>query len=260
MKPKHLVYLAGVVLVGVVCFAAGYAAGPDPAAHLLARSAEEWTALAAWVAVAIALAAALIGWVQAREARRLRIEQAQPQIVAYLEQDPDIPDVVEIVIGNFGTTAAHDVVVSTDVPVRTTAASAAGEPEVVPLPSRFATLAPGQRWRTAWDFGTVRSKHPVLAQENRVTFWFDYEGVDGKPVRNESDLDWAEVAARWWTEKKTVHHAAMQLVEIRKALVALERAVRRPARAQTAAQPEPDPSRGPNSRIAVLHRILSRRR
>jgi hypothetical protein len=269
VKAKQLVIrVATAVVVGVLSFFAGYAASPDSPARLFARTAEEWTALAAWATFAIAVAAAVIALRQAVEARRLRIEQAQPQIVAYLEQDADVPEVVDIVIGNFGTTAAHNVLVSTSVPVRTSSAAAESEPELVPLPERFATLAPGQRWRTTWDFGRTRTAHEVLATENRVTFRFDYLGVDGKPVHNESDLDWAEVAARWWTEKRTVHHAAGELVQIRKVLEAQLRATRhwpvRPdAVAPTTEQPAPAPAAEAapaESKVAVLHRLLTRGR
>jgi hypothetical protein len=271
VKSKQLAVIAAVALIaGAVSFVAGYAAAPDSPAHLLARTAEEWTALAAWVAVAIAGGTAVIALQQMFEARRLRIDQAQPQIVAYLEQDPDMPDVIEIVIGNFGTTAARDVKVSTSVPVRATSSSfASSEPEVLALPERFATLAPGQRWRTAWDFGSTRADHHELKEENRVTFRFDYVGVDGKPVHTESDLDWAEIAARWWARKQTIHHATGELVGIRKALeaqsrVAWRRATRRDAAAPIAsAHPAPAPAAEAapaEGKVAALYRVFTRGR
>lgn len=267
MKAKHLVICSvTALLVGAISFAAGYAAAPDSPAHLLARTAEEWTALAAWVAVAIAGGTAVIALQQMFEARRLRIEQAQPQVVAYLEQDPDIPDVIEIVIGNFGTTAARNVTVSTSVPVRMTAGRGDGAPEPVALPARFATLAPGQRWRTAWDFGSLRTKHAALSEESRVTFRFDYVGVDGKPVHNESDLDWAEIEARLWTQKQTIHHATGELTRIRKALerVARRRALRPDAAAPiAAAQPAPAPAAEAapaEGKVAALYRVFTRGR
>lgn len=270
MKAKHLVICSvTALLVGAISFAAGYAAAPDSPAHLLARTAEEWTALAAWVAVAIAGGTAVIALQQMFEARRLRIDQAQPQVVAYLEQDPDIPDVIEIVIGNFGTTAARDVKVSTSAPVRATSgADPDSDPEVLALPERFATLAPGQRWRTAWDFGSTRAEHRELATENRVRFSFDYLGVDGKPVHYDCDLDWAEVGARWWAKKRNVHHVAGALEAISKTLaeglvVARRRSGRPDAAAPTAAQPasapatEPAPAEG---KVAELYRRFMRGR
>ncbi|MBM7820118.1 hypothetical protein JOE63_002595 [Cellulosimicrobium cellulans] len=207
--------VALVMIVAVASFAAGYAASPASPAHLLAHTAEEWAALAAWVTIAVAVLAALFALEQAREARRIRIEQAQPQVVAYLEQDPDIPEAIEIVIANFGTTAVRDVKVTTSTPLRSTPGYRRGDaPEALAIPTRFATLAPGQQWRTIWDWGPQRAKHDQLAEENQVTFTFDYVGVDGKPIRSQFDLDWADIQGRLWAKKKSLHHVAAELAGI----------------------------------------------
>jgi hypothetical protein len=51
-------------------------------------SAEGWTALAGVCGVLLALGAAIVGGWQLQEARRLRIEQAQPYIAVYADPSP----------------------------------------------------------------------------------------------------------------------------------------------------------------------------
>lgn len=72
-----------------------------------ARTAEQWSALGAWATVAVALGASIIGLSQLKESRRLRIDQAQAYVVAYMDQSPASPRLIEIVFRNFGMTAAR---------------------------------------------------------------------------------------------------------------------------------------------------------
>ncbi|NDO91491.1 hypothetical protein, partial [Cellulosimicrobium composti] len=89
MSRKHLfIAVAATALVGLASFAAGHAASATSPAHLLARTPDEWTALAAWLALFVASGAACIAWVQAGEARRIRIEQGQPVARQTLWQGP----------------------------------------------------------------------------------------------------------------------------------------------------------------------------
>ncbi|MBM7820119.1 hypothetical protein JOE63_002596 [Cellulosimicrobium cellulans] len=216
MERKHWVIGSlVVVIVAVAAYIMGWVSGPDSPAHVVPRSHEEWTAAAAWVAVFVAVAAAVFAGVQALEARRIRIDQAQPHVVAYLEQDPDIPSAVNIVIANFGATAARDVAVTADGPIRGTLGLGGGPGvKAVPLPKEFSTLAPGQKWRTFWDWAPDRSTHPELENEKRVTLTFTYGGVAGSKPREESTLDWSVIDARTYGSKKTMHHAAIALEAI----------------------------------------------
>lgn len=241
MKRKQvLVTVAVAAVVAVVSFVLGWASGPDSAARIVPRTAEEWSAAAAWATFFAAVAAAWFALRQVTQAREASIAQAQPHVVAYLEQDPDIPWAVDIVIGNFGPTAARDVTVTTDVPVRTTGESGSG-PETVALPKRFSTLAPGQRWRTMWDWSPSRRDDPALTLEDQVTF--TYTGVESrKRLVERSELDWTMVSSRTFADKKTIHHAAKELLEVRKILDRQERAQRQRARRQA---PQPGPGRAP---------------
>ncbi|MFF2267058.1 hypothetical protein ACFVTZ_02250 [Cellulosimicrobium cellulans] len=216
MERKHWVIGAFVVVaVAAVAYVAGYASAPDSTAHVVPRDADEWTALAAWLALAAALAAAWYAKEQADEARKIRVEQAQPEVVAYLEQDPDIASAVEIVIANFGPTAARNLQVKCDGPVRGTLGDRGGlGMKDVVIPQVFSMLAPGQQWRTFWDWAPARDKHPVLRDEKQVTLLFEYVGAEETVQHRESTLDWSVIDARTFGEKKTVHHAAKAIIRI----------------------------------------------
>ena len=68
-----------------------------------------WTGLAACITAAVAIGAAIIGRNQLSEARRLRKEQAQPYVVVFLSQIEGDAQHMDLVIKNFGKTAATDV-------------------------------------------------------------------------------------------------------------------------------------------------------
>jgi hypothetical protein len=78
-------------------------------ASLLGLPSPDWSALAESITAIVALSAGVIASRQLREARRLRLEQAQPYVVAYAEHTPAGPFTIDIVIRNFGTTAAYDI-------------------------------------------------------------------------------------------------------------------------------------------------------
>src|SRR5665811_1084107 len=72
-------------------------------------TAEQWTAAGTWATVVVALVAATVGLRQVREARRLREDQAQPYVVAIMEQNLTAPSIIEIAFRNYGTTAARNI-------------------------------------------------------------------------------------------------------------------------------------------------------
>jgi hypothetical protein len=112
-------------------------------------TAEEWSALAAWGTATVALIAGGVAVGQLGEARRLREEQAQPYVVAYMEPSVAGAYFMDLVVRNFGTTAAHDVRLRID-PAPRRAAGTRGD---VWPPDSIPVLVPGQEWRTLWDCG-----------------------------------------------------------------------------------------------------------
>lgn len=147
------------VLVGVFVFPIllGWPVGFG----LLWYRTEVWLTIAGWVTAGIALAAAIFAFNQVQEARRTRERQTQPNVVAFADLHPGESDWLDVIVKNFGQTAAYRVRLDFD-----------PWPTVMPwidprtgdtvtqlrIPDEIPVLAPGQEWRTAWDTGEERAK------------------------------------------------------------------------------------------------------
>lgn len=170
----------------------------------------DWSAMAAWLTVLIALTAAYFAFRQVGEARRLREAQAQPYVVAFMEPSPFEPQIVNVVVKNFGSTVARNVRLHADPPLQRS--SGMGEIEDVWLFDLLPTLVPGQSWQTIWDFGPERAQTQLPKRHTVVVSAEDYRGRrldDEKFV-----LDWSAFEQRQWVTEYGVHHAAKALREI----------------------------------------------
>jgi hypothetical protein len=194
--------VVGGVAVAVVALAA--------VAIVNSWSPEAWAAAAAWVTAIVALAAGAIALGQLGEARRLRREQAQPYVVVFMESSPVEDRLIELVIKNFGTTAAHDVRVQIDPPPKR--AVTEDFPNVW-LPELIPVLAPGQEWRTLWD-STVEHKSGFPERHEAVVTFTDSQGRALEPLR--SVLDWGAYKERMQVTLYSTHHAAKALRGIEK--------------------------------------------
>lgn len=172
------------------------------------------TCLAVFVAIAAAIAAAIVGWRQLQEARRLRAEQAQPYVVAFMDDTPGHGRFVDLVVRNFGTTAAYDVRISAD-PVLQRSKQGGGSEDVW-LPARIPVLVPGQEWRTWWDFMPSRVKAGLTKSHSVTVTYKDSKGTDLTP--SESLLDWSQYDQRHYVDTKGVHEVAKTLEEIAKTM------------------------------------------
>jgi hypothetical protein len=192
----------GTTVVGA-CALVGFAVVDDwpPAA---------WGAAAAWITVVVAGAAGIVGLRQYSLARELRAEQAQPYAVAYLDPSAAGDFYVDLVVRNFGATAAHDVRLTIDPPAR----RHAGGGGVVRLPVAIPVLVPGQEWRTFWDTGR-RAESELPRRHEAVVVCRDSRGRELPPLR--SILDWNVMEHhRGRIEVFGVHHAAKALRELSK--------------------------------------------
>src|SRR4051812_8340578 len=130
-----------------------------------------WLAIAAWAAVVLGVVVLFYAHRQIKKNRQVKTEQIRPQVAMFMEPHAADWHVIELVVHNFGQTAAHDV--RFDFPHPPTVAAYEdnpydGSPEVaeLDLPSELPLLAPGQEWRTVWDSaisreqlgGTIRSR------------------------------------------------------------------------------------------------------
>lgn len=117
-----------------------------------------WSAIAAWATFAVAIIAAFVAYGQVKVARQIREEQAQPNVVAYTESTPHHMQFLDIVIRNFGTTPAYNVVVDANPEIRQSPDYEGERPTSIQF-RKIKTLAPGQEVRTLWDYAVQREEY-----------------------------------------------------------------------------------------------------
>lgn len=112
------------------------------------------TAIATCAQAALLIVAAIIAYVQVREARRVREEQAQPYVVVSLETDPSSPFLANLVIRNLGKTVAREVSVTFDPQLVSALDKGSGSDRITEwtvLKDGIRTLVPGQSMSTLID-------------------------------------------------------------------------------------------------------------
>lgn len=182
--------------------------------HFFAWKPEDWAAFGACVTALVAIIAALVAWRQVREARRLRQEQAQPYVAVAMETSAAAQNMVDLVVKNFGTTAAYDVSVSID--PKPQRSGATGGVEDVSVPKIFRTLVPGQEWRTFWDSGPSRTPTD-LPDLHEATVVF-YSGRDRRRKRKRHelkyDLDFGDRKSVQYGKIYGLHDAAKAAIDL----------------------------------------------
>jgi hypothetical protein len=169
-----------------------------------------WSAIAAWVGLILAVIAARYAWSQFKEARRTRDEQAQPYVAIYMEPTEADPNAVDLIIKNFGATAARDISVTIDPPPES---SVNGSIEDVKVPSIIRTLVPGQYWSTFWDTTFHREKVELPAHHTATISFKDSRDRQLGPYT--FDLDWNQILERGWIVTHGMHALAGAVREIR---------------------------------------------
>jgi hypothetical protein len=174
-----------------------------------AWQADDWSAFGTCTTAGVAVVAAAVAWRQVREARRLREDQAQPYIAVYIETSAVSQHLVDLVIRNFGSTAAYDVRVSISPKLQRSSSQSGGEAEYVYVPEVLRTLVPAQEWRTFLDSGPSRedANLPTL-YEAEVTF----DSLKGKRRRTRHklsyQLDYGTRRNTMFTVQYGIHDAA----------------------------------------------------
>ena len=122
-----------------------------------------WLTIAAWTALAFGVAVLVWANRQITKNHQFKAEQIRPQVTMFMEPHPSDWHVIELVVRNFGLTAAHDI--RFDFATQPTVAAYehsrfGGTPEIAELdvPSELVFLAPGQEWRTVWDSAISRAE------------------------------------------------------------------------------------------------------
>lgn len=121
-----------------------------------------WLAWAAWAAIVLGIIALVVINRQLGRSRQLAAEQSRPHVGVLMEPHAADWHVIELVVRNFGKTAAYNVRFSFANPptVAEYENSSDGYAEVVELqlPSEIPVLAPGQEWRLVWDSALDRAE------------------------------------------------------------------------------------------------------
>ena len=117
---------------------------------------------AAWAAILLGVVALVFANRQIKRNRRLVAEQTRPNVAMFMEPHPADWHVIELVVRNFGQTAAYDIRFSFSNPptVAEYENSADGYADIteLQLPRELPVLAPGQEWRMVWDSALDRAE------------------------------------------------------------------------------------------------------
>lgn len=187
---------------------------------------EQWSATAEVATAIVALGAAFVGLRQLRESQELRAQQekdalsirrerAQPYVAVSMEPLWAVdPKFQELVIKNFGATAAYNVQIESNPEI---AREWDGDGQRVPLPL-IPTLVPGQEWRALWDF-FPRRHSAGLPDRHDVKVRF--EDSHGESFEFAYALDWAMNFDRLSVRTYGVHHGVKELQKIREQLAKL---------------------------------------
>ncbi|MCV7090272.1 hypothetical protein [Mycobacterium interjectum] len=121
-----------------------------------------WLAWAAWAAILLGVVALVLISRQLKLNRRLAAERTRPQVAMFMEPHPADWHVIELVVRNFGQTAAYDIRFAFPNPLTVAeyenAADGYADVVELQLPRELPVLAPGQEWRMVWDSALDRAE------------------------------------------------------------------------------------------------------
>jgi hypothetical protein len=161
---------------------------------------------------------------QIRRNRQLNAEQIRPHVVMFMEPDAADWHLIELVVRNFGQTAAYDIQFAFSNPptiARYEDGYQDGMVDVVELslPDELPVLAPGQEWRTMWDSAMDRNQigNDIESRFVGAVSYYDRPATDGRrfgrkrrAFRTKIDLDWNTLPPVPRLELMTAHDLAQQ--------------------------------------------------
>ena len=161
-----------------------------------------WTAVAAWVAIAVVVAALIYGWRQYLKARDKRAELTQPNVAMFMEPSGSDWHLVELVVRNYGQTPAYGLRFEFANPPTVGKYESSYDDNFVDiaplnLPAEIPYLAPSQEWRIVWDSALDRKQlgEAIASRFDGAVTYYDQPASGGKPAgkkfRNTAVLDWA---------------------------------------------------------------------
>jgi hypothetical protein len=121
-----------------------------------------WLAWAVWALAILGVVALIYANQQMRRNRRRATEETRPHVGMFMEPHAADWHLIELVVRNFGKTAAYDVQFTFPNPPTVAEYENAtnGYADIVELqlPHQLPTLAPDQEWRTVWDSALDRAE------------------------------------------------------------------------------------------------------
>ncbi len=136
---------------------------------MAALTAEDWTAIGTGVTAAVAVLAAGFAALQVREVRRTREDQTRPFVIVDIQPGPAWSNLLDLVVENIGSTAARDVQISFDPPLRQSKDDGYPIAESALIREGIRMLPPGRRIRVFFDASHHRIKTD-LPMRYDVTF------------------------------------------------------------------------------------------
>ncbi|MFG1930055.1 hypothetical protein ACGFK1_05290 [Mycobacterium sp. NPDC048908] len=182
-----------------------------------------WTALAAWLAVAVGIAALIYAWRQYEKAKDDAAELLQPNVAMYMEPSANDWHLIELVVKNFGRTPAYGIRFDFANPPTVGKYESAYEDRYVEitelnLPAEIPYLAPTQEWRIVWDSALDRRElgEAIASRFHGAVTYYDRPKDTGRRNENRTGfrssavLDWATLHPVERLELLTTHNLARQ--------------------------------------------------
>ncbi len=180
---------------------------------MTAWTAETWIAIGTLTTAVVALAAGVAAFWQVREMRRTREDEARPYPAVFMESHRDNPQLVDLVVKNFGSTSAYSITVEFEPPLRRS--DGEGGSDVAGTFEELPVLVPNQDWRTLWDIG--KDRLPLdLPLRHEAVLRFKNERLEEFVL--DFVLDWSVYHSRIYVDRKSIHHGAEALQQISKTL------------------------------------------
>ena len=155
--------------------------------HVVGLSAGAWTALAAWLAVLVGVAALVYASRQYRRTRGEAAELTQPQVAMFMEPSASDWHLIELVVKNFGRTPAYGIRFEFANPPTVGKYENSYEDQYIDimplnLPAEIPYLAPTQEWRIVWDSALDRRElgEAIASRFHGEVTCYDHPNANGK--------------------------------------------------------------------------------
>jgi hypothetical protein len=183
---------------------------------ILALSANEWTAVGTVVTAAVALFAAAFAALQVWELRRTREDQTRPFVVVDIQPGAAWSNLLDLVIENIGTTAARDVRITFDPPLKQSHDDGNPISESALLKDGIRMLPPGRRIKAFFDPSHDRVKTD-LPMRHDVTVQLNDARGRRQPDQHYT-IDMAYMYGTTEIREYGLHDAAKAITEIQKSV------------------------------------------